>query len=494
MKIKKTAILIFIPCFIIIFFSAAAIEKKAHESNAQKQCTSIIVGKKATTDGSVLLGHNEDWGNYLKPLCFVPREKHNPEDSFTLKDGQKIPQVAETYAFIWPAAECNGINEHQVAIVDDTGSCREELFQKERGLDLEEFLKLALQRSKTAREAIQVMGKLIEKYGYRSHNGKWGDIFSIADANEGWWMEVTIGGLWAAQRVPDDGFVVLANRFRIGEVDLNDSSRFLGADNLISYATEKGWYNPEQGPFNFSQIYGKLREGREKYNTRREWRGNCLLAGKEFSEANNPLTVVSNKKLSAQDIMRVFRDHYEGTPYDLTDGYKKGSPHHTSERVICTIYTDASTVAQLRAWLPPEIGGILWLAVGTPCSSVYTPYYLACHEFPHPYSFVTKDYDRTNAFWAFNSLENIVDCYYARKMNKGEKEIRAIDFVAGYWNKFEAEEFALQEAVEKTALELHKKDKSLAHSFLEMYSNSLAARAYIKALELSDKLRSTYYQ
>jgi dipeptidase len=494
MESKKTAVHFLIPFLIILIFTGATTEKREGKLYSQKQCTSIIVGKKATADASVLLGHNEDWGNILKPLCYVPREKHDPGDIFQLKDGQKIPQIEETYAFIWPAAECNGINEHQVAIADDTGSCRKELFQNERGLDLEEFVKLALQRSKTAREAVENMGKLIEKYGYRSYNGKWGDIFSIADAHEGWWMEVAIGGLWVAQRVPDDGFVVLANRFRIGAIDLKDNSRYLCAENLISYATERGWYDAEKGPFNFSQIYGELRKGREFYNSRREWRGNCLLAGQKFSEETNPLIVTAAKKITPQDIMHVFRDHYEGTQYDLTEGYTKGSPHHTSERVICTIYTDASTVAQLRDWLPPEIGGVLWLAVGTPCSSVYIPYYLACHGFPQPYSFVTKGYDGNNAFWIFNSLENLVDRYYAKKMKKGVGELRAIDYVSGCWNEFEEKEFALQEAVEKTALELYKKDKSLARSFLSMYSNSLAIQAYTKALNLGDELRSTYYQ
>ena len=171
----------------VIVLSANHETSASAATGARDKCTTVIVGKAATADGSVLLGHNEDWGQYLMPLRWNPREKHRPGDTLMLRDGQVIPQVEEAYAFILPAAECNGINEFQVAIANDTGSCRKELFQNERGLDLEEFVRLALQRSRTAKEAIVTMGALIEKCGYRSHNGLDGDIFSIADPRAGGW-------------------------------------------------------------------------------------------------------------------------------------------------------------------------------------------------------------------------------------------------------------------------------------------------------------------
>jgi dipeptidase len=478
----------------VIPFAGDSPEGGRHLDASPFRCTSVIVGKTATADGSVLLGHNEDWGVYLKPLAWNPGEKHDPGETLKLRDGQAIPQVDETYSFIWPAAECNGINEHQVALVDDTGSCRKELFQNERGIDLEEFVTLALERSRSAREAVMLMGGLVEKYGYRGHNGRDGDIFSIADPNEGWWMEITIGGIWVAQRVPDNGFVVLANRFRIQEIDLGDKSEFLTSPNLVDFAKQKGWYNPAGGPFNFSGVYGAPEESRSTYNSRREWRGNCFLASRKFREEDNPLTVVPSKKLAPQDLMALLRDHYEGTEYDLTKGYEKGSPHRTAERTVCRLATDATTIAQLRSWLPSEIGGVLWLSAGTPCSSVYLPFYLAVLEFPKPFSFLTEGYNRDNAYWAFNSLENLVDRYYNEKANFGESERKAIDYVAGYWRALEEEEFAMQEAVEKTALDLYKKDKALARSFLTTYSNGLGLRAFSDALELGDTLRTKYYR
>ena len=491
----KTLLRLALAAFLaVILYSGNVRTDGTAPTGKRDKCTTVIVGKNATADGSVLLGHNEDWGEYLMPLRWNPGERHEPGETLKLRDGQVIPQVAETFAFIWPAAECNGINELQVAIADDTGSCRKELFQNERGIDLEEFVRLALQRSRTAKEAVLTMGGLIERYGYRSHNGLDGDIVCIADPGEGWWMEVTIGGLWVAQRVPDDAFVVLANRFRIGEVDLKDSSLFLACPNLIDYAKHKGWYDPAQGSFNFQRAYGTAEDGRAAYNTRREWRGNWLLSGSKFREEENPLTVVPGKKLTPRDIMALLRDHYEGTEYDLTNGYEKGSPHHTTERTICRMATDATSVAHLRGWLPPEIGGVLWLSVGTPCSSVYIPYYLGVLGFPKPFTVLSDAYNRDNAFWVFNSLENLVDRYYADKGKSESGGTRAIDYVAGFWKDFEDKEFAVQAAVEKTALELYQKDKALARSYLDAHSNALGLRAFVDAQALADTLRTRYYR
>jgi dipeptidase len=204
--------------------------------------------------------------------------------------------------------------------------------------------------------------------------------------------------------------------------------------------------------------------------------------------------VVPGKKLTPRDIMALLRDHYEGTEYDLTKGYEKGSPHHTAERTICRMSTDATSVAQLRGWLPPEIGGVLWLSVGTPCSGVYVPYYLGVLGFPKPYSFLSETYDRDNAFWVFNSLENLTDYYYADTGKSEGEGTRAIDYVAGFWKSFEDKEFAVQAAVEKTALELYQKDKSLARSFMDAYSNALSTEAFADAQKLVDTLWTRYYR
>ena len=165
------------------------------------------------------------------------------------------------------------------------------------------------------------------------------------------------------------------------------------------------------------------------------------------------------------------------------------------------MYTDASTVAQLRSWLPHEIGGVYWIAVGTPCSSAYIPYYLGVTDFAKPYAFLSDKYDRDNTFWVFNSLENLVDQYYGEvthdRVSDGtlqHGEIKAIEYVSRHWRTFEDKEFAMQEAMEKVALELYRKDKSLACSFLKTYSNALGLEAFMTAQELADTLRTRYYK
>ena len=357
---------------IIILLTRVAWSVSEGPTRGREKCTTVIVGKDATTDGSVILGHNEDWGEYEVPFRWELRKRHKNGETIKLSDGQVIPQVEETYAFLWPAALCSGFNEFQVMIVDNTGSCREDMVRSLTGIDMGELVAITLQRSRTAREAIETMGHLIDTYGYLCCDGPDGDIFSVAGPNEGWWMEVTTTGHWVAQRVPDDAFVVISNQFRIETIKPKDPSRFMASEKLVDYAKEQGWYDPTQGAFRFKHAFGRTFDN----CFRREWRGNSLLGGKTFEQSDHRLAVVPAKKLGPRDIMEFLRDHYEGTEYDLTKGYEDGSPHHTAERGICRMYTDTSTIAQLRSWLPSEIGGLCWITVGTPCSSVYVPCYL----------------------------------------------------------------------------------------------------------------------
>jgi dipeptidase len=478
---------------ILLLFPATA-ELKAHDRPPTRdKCTTVIVGKNATAHGSVLLGHNEDWGEYPVPLQWKGRQQHASGESIKLHSGQSIPQVAETFAFLLPAATCNGINEHQVMITDNSGSCRKEMAPSPTGIELDELVAITLERSRTARQAVETMGHLIDQCRYNCVDGPGGDIFSIADPTEGWWMEITTVGQWVAQRVPDDCFVVIANQFRIGAIDLENPSRFLASSNVVGYAKEKGWFDPAAGDFQFWRAYSRPGNASAK----RQWRGNCLLGGRPVSQDNDLLAVVPARKLGPRDLMALLRDHFEGTEHDLTKGYEKGSPHNTAERGICRMYTDASTVAHLRGWLPPEIGGVLWFSAGTPCSSVFLPFYLGVEEFPKPYASISRKYTSDNAFWVFNALENLVDHYYADKgatvggVQKPGGE-RAVDHVSACWKNFEDQEFASQSAFEKTALELYKQDKGLARSFLTKYSGMFAFQAYLDAQRLADDLRTKH--
>ena len=462
-------------------------------ASSPDKCTTVIVGKHATADGSVILAHNEDWGEFEVPLRWFPRAKHAPGQSLTLRTGLVLEQVVETYGYLLPAASCNAINEFQVMITDNSGSCRKEMVRREAGIEMADLVAVALQRSRTAREAVQVMGQLVDRFGYRCVDGPGGDIFSVADPSEGWWMEVTTAGPWVARRVPDDSFVVIANRFRIESVDLGDPTLYMASSNLVTFAKDQGWYDPAQGPFRFAHAYS----GPRPESARREWRGNTLLGGGPFSADETRLDVVPAKKLQPRDLIAFLRDHYEGVAGDVSGAGTKDSPHHTKERSICATYTDASTVAHLREWIPRSMGALLWLAVGTPCSSVYTPIYVGTPEFPRPYASVTEKYDPENAYWMFNALENVVDRNYWERgaslgggVKKGDEAV--IHFIRNVWKRHEDAAFGMQSAVEKAAIELLQKDESLGRSFLSAYTQMMATRSFEEAKDLLEELRTRH--
>ncbi len=447
-----------------------------------KKCTSLIVGKDATADGSVLLAHNEDLGGHAAHhLIVVPRKKHELGEAFKLYSGGEIPQVKETYAYIAstifdmdyvPGTLTSGINEYQVAIGNNVASSRKELVPPEKihkgGIIWTEFAQIALERTKTAREAVEIMGHLSEEYWLSADPGT---MFVIADANEGWIIEIPRGGQWVAKRVPDDGYAVIANTFRIGEVDCEDEENFLCSKDLINFAVERGWYDPASGePFNFAKVYGNPRSLESVSNTRRHWRCESLLA--DFAP-----------EVKLADVMSIMRDHLEGTEYDLTNKYET-SPHRTRQRVICVLSTEVSMVAQLRNWLPAEIGGVAWWALSTPCTSVYIPWYMGILEVPYAYQIGTNEYDEESAYWAFNRLPNLVDAKYGNLIG----DVRAI------WADIEPKALALQEIVEEVALRTYDKDRRLARLFLTYYSNALGMKALNEANKLADELIAKTYR
>lgn len=424
-----------------------------------ERCSSIIVGNKATKDGSVLLAHNEDLANYsAHHYVYRPRTTHGKGTVFTSHWGAKIPQVAETYAYsatsifdkhYVPGDITSGINEHQVAVANNMSYRRDapaELPTQGR-IIWTELTQLALERSKTAREAVKVIGGLVHAYRLGSDSGA---MFAVTDTREGWWVEVTLEGQWVAQRVPDNGIAVRANIFRIGRVDFNDPDNFMFSEDLVDYAEKMGWYD-EKGAFNFAHVYAAPEKLQDPYNTRRQWRAEELLKKKISS-------------ITPRDLISVLRDHYEGTPYDLTDGHRKGSPHHTDERTLCSINTEVSVVCQTRGWLPAEIGAVCWRAMATPCTSAFTPWYLGSREVPPAYRTGTNQHTGKSAYWTFRDLSRFADVRYATVSGRTTKGIEA----------FENKEFKAQAGTEKEALALYKRNRESAQRFLTGYSNSRA--------------------
>jgi len=268
-------------------------------------------------------------------------------------------------------------------IASDACASREDKPQLTHGGITWNLRRLMAERARSAREAVQIGGALVEAYGYASS----GRTYCIADTKEAWMLSVVNGKHWVAARIPDDRVAIIPNYYTITKVDLQDTLNFYGSPDLIEYAQQRGWYDPAAGgAFSFRKAHGRPSNQANRRNITREWGGLRRLAAKTYPlDAEFPFSFVPKKKVSVTDLMEVLRDHYEGTPLDLTDGYRKGSPHYTKERTICTATTQYGFVAELRSWMPPAIGAVMWLAPRRPCTQSFTPWYAGITRVPEDY-------------------------------------------------------------------------------------------------------------
>jgi dipeptidase len=445
-------------------------------TSIRDKCSTIIVGKDITADGSMLLAHNEDLGNYsAHHYIYIAYATHKPGEIVATHFGAMIPQVSETYAYTAttifdinysPGDVTSGINEHLVAVVNNASYRRNapETLPTDGRIIWTEFTKFALERAKTAAEAVELIGSLASTYKLGADSGT---IFGVIDPNEGWWIEVTLEGQWVAQKMENSIASERANIFRIGVVDFNDTKNFKYSNDLVTYAKKQGWY--VSGDFNFTAVYADPTKVNSQYNLRRTWRMGELMKN-----------VGAAKKIDPQFVMTILRDHYEGTDYDLTNGHKKGSPHHTDERTLCRMDTEVSTVIQARTKkgqqdLPSDIGGISWRALGTPCTSIYTPWYLGSLKIPKEFQTGTSHFTKNSAYWTARSLSNSVDMRY---------QSQVIDEVKITREQFEKKEFNDQAEVEDTALRIYNQDPDKAKAYLTEYSSNLAQ----KSLEIMNGL------
>jgi dipeptidase len=476
-------------------------------SNFSEACTSIIIGKDATEDGSVILAANDDWSGTPSHLVKVPRKEHKPDETFMLIRGEKIPQVKVTHGYTFASCVYDtgtrkdeswlfGINENQVA-VSMNGVYNFKVIPTEGHLlEADDLSLLVLERAKTAREAVEMLGQLITKYGFNTSSiyGAEGTVtLAIADPNEGWWFEPVPGGKWIAKRVPDNVASFRPNCYGIHEVDLKDKDNFMMSEDLVDFAIEKGWYDPkDNAPFDFARVYTKdvkpYNETDSKNNLRR-WRMASLLSGNNQSEDEFIYEVVPSKKITVRDAMAVLRDTLEGTKYDFSKAPEAGpfgNPFFKGMGdTISRAGTVVSLVIHLRNWLPNEIGGVMWSAFDTPTTSVYVPWYTGIIETPKGYTIGwAQQYDQDSAWWRFQEVGNLC----RRRYN----EI-AVKDVMPVWKKFEDMEFAIAESIEKTALDLYENSKKdAAIQYLNEYSNTQGLKASEMALDLANKLRGKY--
>ena len=489
-------------------------------------CTSILAGRLATTDGSVMTAHTCD-GNYRQWVNIVPHAQHyeggtakvymgkmhteTSTDPQNITEKGEVPDVKETYAFLNTAYPC--MNEHQLAIGETTIGGKKELFNSSGVFMIEEIERLLLERCTTAREAIKLAGQLVKEYGY----GDWGECITIADKREVWQFEIFGSGLrekgaiWAAARIPDDHIGISANIPRIGELDLKNLDRYLASDNVISYAVEKGWWDPKSGePFKFWKAYS----GQKPFSIREFYVFSRLAPSLNLSmEAEElPFSVKPDNKVSVRDLLKMYRETYEGTEYDMTknllvEDRKSGgmakSPlaNPWMSRDIFTLLNTLkpgvverwrtiaisgcayATVLQCRGWLPDPVGGVCWFAFDNPAQSARIPIFAGVTELPPSFEVCAQHRFRTDsAAWAFRRANRLATIRW------GDTK----DIVAGVIKEFEDKAFEDLPYLEKRAAELYGKGDNpenikKAQQFLTKYTNDFARAAMSKYWELGDK-------
>ena len=458
-------------------------------------CTNLIVGRHASTDGSTIVSYSADSYGLFGELYHYPAGTHakgtmRPVHEWdTGKYLGEIPEARTTYNVI------GNMNEHQLTITETTFGGREELVETTGILDYGSLIYIALQRSKSAREAIQVMTDLVQEYGYYSS----GESFTIADPREVWVMEMigkgvgVKGAVWVAVRIPDDCISAHANQARIHQFPLNDKENCLYSPDVISFAREKGYFSGLNKDFSFANAYAPLDFGARRYCEARVWSFYNMFTdrGEEFlpyilgsTDKPMPLYVKAKKRISVQEIQQAMRDHYEGTPLDLSQDFGAGinhSPYRLSplsftvdgeeyfnERPISTQQTGWVIVAQMREQLPNAIGGVLWFGCDDANMTVFTPVYCCTNVVPQCYSRVDgADYitfSWRSAFWIMNWVANMVYPRYDVMIG----DVRATQ------QSLEGTLATAQKGIESAALELYEKNADEAKAFLTRYTNSAA--------------------
>jgi dipeptidase len=485
-------------------------------------CYMIAAGKKATVDGSVLVARNCDSNSTeAQRIISVPRRTYPNGSRIGIPDsnGFRIPQVPETYAYTCtlrtkPGDELpmvsGGVNEFQVCAGASTGGWVKKEVEAltpwpETAIG-DYLMTLVLERCKTAREAVQFLGRMTEEYGARTDN------YIVSDPQEAWLFEQYQGYHWAAARVPDDCFMVMGNSFRLAEINPDDPTHTLCDQDLISFAEKNGlWNRKKDGPFHASLVYGDAQRNRPRanleqpyYTQHRVWRGMQLLAPSLSLDPYEPskiypLFVKPDQLLTPQDLFGVLKDTYENTPLDeyremgsfrpivdIDSGHYRYAPAWGRSRIIGCPQTIASWVVQCRDFLPNAIGGVIWAGLAATAACAHIPFYACTTRTPRAYQLGESGpgsrYMKESAYWKYETISNLMNLFYQV----------AADVVRPEWEAMETLFFALQPQIEQTALSLLKQDPKLSAEFLTGYSNGLALQALEKADEIIETLYTRY--
>lgn len=476
-------------------------------------CTSLLVSKGASADGSTLITYSADSHELYGELYYTPARRNGPatqRDIFEWDTGKflgRIQEPAATYSVV------GNMNEHQLTISESTFTGRKELAGPSGLIDYGSLIYTTLERAKTAREALQVMTALVAEYGYSST----GESFSIADPKEAWILEMIgkgegqKGAVWVARRLPEGYLSAHANQARIRQFPLNDPENTLYSKDVISFAREKGWFTGADKDFSFADTYNPLDFSGIRFAEARVWSiflraAPSLKLGVEYvngtaPDKRLPLWVKPERKLSVQDVMALMRDHFEGTPLDMSKDvgagpyavpyrwrpmtWKVDGKEYVHERAISTQQTGFSFVAQMRSWLPAPVGGVLWFGVDDTFTTVYTPVYAGVRQAPANFAQGVAsrgEFSWDSSFWVFNWVSNQA---YARWSDM-------IVDVQKAQGELEGQFLADQGDIEKAALELYKSSPEQARAYLTDYSSRQGSRVHARWRKLGEQMLVKY--
>ena len=502
------------------FFMTTSVSAQSNYEKDPESCTSIMVGKKATTDGSVITSHTCDsW--YRTWVDMVPAQKYERDTTMAIYDGRmhtewisdmtkvtvkgEIPQARQTYAFMDTSYPC--MNEKQLGIGETTITGKRELRNPNGMFMIEELQRVVLQRCTTAREAIKLMGELIKKYGYADS----GECLTIADPNEVWHFEVfgegkdKIGGVWAAVRIPDDHVGVSANIPRISTLNLKDKDHYMASENVFEVAKKLGLWDGKE-PFKFWKAYGN----KKAFSVREFFILDQLAPSLnlDYEAEELPFSVKPEKQLSATDVMAFLRQTYEGTKWDVTQNLKVTVKNKEKEDTIISpkanpwmrpdeikmlqgINKDAvtqvrniavpqcaySTVIQLRSWLPDAIGGIAWFSLDNPGQSPRVPVFCGVQDFPALFDICGNHRYRDDAaLWHYREANKLAATKWGTYRTIMEKNIQ-------YFEEKGQRELPFVEATYKQILE--EKGEEAAKQFLTGYTSDFFGATIVRWDEMT---------
>lgn len=395
-----------------------------HQFNPYSACTSILVGKNASADGSTMIGRNEDSrAAWAKKFVIHPHTEFDAPQTFTSQDAEHpfkmtLPKIRAKYSATpeWTARyglfEEDGINEYGVAMsATESAYCNTRVLAADPyvqdGIGEEAMVTVTLPYIHSAREGVERLGHIIEEHGTYETNG-----ILFSDVNEVWYMETGAGHYWVAQRIPDDAYAVVANQLAIQEIDLADHENYMYAKNIRNFVLDNQLASMDNG-LNFREVFGTADLSDLHYNTPRVWYGQKYFTPNVQQEPESfdlPFIQRASGLIHIDQVQHYLASHYEGTPFDPVGSGTDAQKH--TYRPISLAKTQESHVLQLREDLPVMISGIHWLAMGVAAESVYVPFYAGATTTPAAYQVATEKFDPTSAYWIFKHVGVLVDAHY----------------------------------------------------------------------------------